>query len=80
MDIDDIISVGHIFLDLADCFQERQGFDISHSTADFGNNNIRIVIFADTENTVFNFIGDMGITCMVDPKYSPFLSLLITDW
>ena len=60
MDIDDIISVGHVFLDLADGFQERQGFDISHSTADFGDNDIRIVIFADTEDTVFNFIGDMG--------------------
>ncbi len=43
---------------LADRFKERQGFDITHGTADL--NQHHIVAFATGNDALFNGVGDVG--------------------
>ena len=54
------IVAAYFFLYLPDGFQERQAFDITDGTADFGNDDIGIVIVANTVYAVFDFIGNVG--------------------
>lgn len=54
--------------DLADSFQERQAFDVADSTADFGDDDVRIVIVADAVDAVLDFIAMCGMTWTVWPK------------
>ncbi|MNB73478.1 hypothetical protein D3C75_200870 [compost metagenome] len=42
---------------LTNCFEERQGFDITYGTADF--NQHHVVTFATRKDALFNGIGDM---------------------
>ena len=60
VDIEYVIPIRHILLDLADGFQEWQGFDIPYGAADFGDYDIRIVVAADPEDPVLDFIRNMG--------------------
>ena len=50
----------HIFFYLTDGFQERQAFNIANRTADFGNNEIRVVVVAYPEYPGLYLIGNMG--------------------
>ena len=58
VDVQDVIAADFL-LDLADSFQERQAFDVADSTADFGDDDVRIVIVADAVDAVLDFIGDV---------------------
>ena len=58
MDIQNIV-FADFFFHLADCFEERQAFNIADSTADFGNYKISIVITPNAVNTFFNFVGNV---------------------
>ena len=58
MDIQNII-FADFFFNLADCFEERQAFNIADSTTDFGNYKISIVITPNAVNTFFNFVGNV---------------------
>ena len=58
MDIQNIVFADFFFY-LADCFEERQAFNIADSTANFGNYKISIVITPNAVNTFFNFVGNV---------------------
>ena len=59
VDVEYVISVRHVLLDLTDGFEEWQGFDIADGAADFGDDDVCIVIAADAEDSVFDFVGDV---------------------
>ena len=59
MDVEYVISVRHVLFDLTDGFEEWQGFDIADGAADFGDDDVCIVIAADAEDSVFDFVGDV---------------------
>ena len=59
VDVDDVISVRYVFLDLADGFEEWQGLDITDGAADFGDDDVCIVISSDTEHAVFDLVCNM---------------------
>jgi len=59
------VNVEHVvtadfLLDLTDCFEERQAFDIAYSTANFRNDDIGIIVIPYAIYTFFNFIGNVG--------------------
>jgi hypothetical protein len=59
MQIEDILAP-HIFAELANGFQKRQGFNIAHRAANFRNHYVGICVFCDAQNSVFNLVGDVG--------------------
>ena len=59
VNVENVVAVRNILLNLTNSFQEWQRFDIAYGTADFGDNNISIVIAAYTENTFLDFIGNV---------------------
>ena len=44
---------------LANGFNVRQGFDVAHRTTDFGDDHLKVFAFAQEQNSVFDFVGDM---------------------
>ena len=59
VNIDDVISIRYVFLDLTDGFEEWQGLDITDSAADLRDDDVCIVISADTKHAVFDLVRDM---------------------
>ena len=53
------IVLADILFYLTDGFQKRQAFNITYSTADFRNNEVGIILLADAENALLDFIRDM---------------------
>ena len=47
------------FFDLANCFKERQTFNIADSSADFCYYNVRLVFVSHCVNTRLNFVGNV---------------------
>src|SRR6185312_5819308 len=45
--------------EFADGFNERQAFDVAGGAADFGDDDVRLAVFAKDVNAVLNFIGDV---------------------
>ena len=58
MDIEHIVPA-HFLLHLADSLHKRQGLNIAHSAADFGDNHIRTVISCHIIDTLLDFVGDV---------------------
>lgn len=59
VNIDDVISIRYVFLDLTDGFEEWQGLDITDGATDLRDDDVCIVISADTEHAVFDLVCDM---------------------
>ncbi len=45
---------------LADGFQERQGFDVAHRSADFRDDEVKLVFFAHQLDVALDFVRDVG--------------------
>lgn len=67
MDVQDVIAADFL-LDLADGFQERQAFDVADSAADFRDDDVRIVVVADSIDAVLDSLVMCGMTWTVWPK------------
>ena len=59
MNVQNIV-FAHFLLNLANSLEEGQAFDIANSTADFGNNNIGIILLANHKNSFLNRVSNMG--------------------
>ena len=79
MDIKHIVLADILFY-LTDCFQKRQAFNITYSTADFRNNEVGIILLAYAENALFDFICDMRNNLYGTAKIIATAFLLITLW
>ena len=60
------VVTAYFFFNLTDCFEERQAFNVADSPTDFRNNDICIVVIADAEDALFNFVRNVrnNLNCM----------------
>ena len=59
MDIQHVVAA-QVEAELTDCFQKRQGFDITHRTADLADNHVNLALQGQAHQAGFNLVGHMG--------------------
>ena len=71
-------------LQLADTFQIGQRFDITHRTADFGNDKVELVFVSQQFHVTFDFVRDVrndldGFTQIVTAAFFVYNTLIDTS-
>ena len=66
-----------VVAELTDRLEERQAFDVADRAPDLDQDEIDAVVALEDE--VLDRVGDMGITCTVAPRKSPWRSRAISS-